>query len=135
PSAASQDRQRQGRPPGAGGGLGQALHLSHGGVEPMTAVQATGKAVAGALGTPLAEVLLETRRLLGAAAYDVPAGIKVADMLRIGRVVEAAGDENPLFLDPNHGAQSWWRTVIAPPSFVLAVQGPESRGALPEGAR
>lgn len=100
----------------------------------MTAVQATGKTVASALGTPLADVLLRTRRLLGAAAHDVSAGVTVADMLRIGRVVDATGDENPLFLDPNHGARSWWRTLIAPPSFVLAVRGPESRGALPAGA-
>ena len=94
-----------------------------------------GHAPDSAPGPALAEVLTRTRRLLGCAAGDVPAGVTVADTLRIGRVVEATGDENPLFLDPGYGARSWWRTLIAPPSFVLAVMGPESRGALDAGAR
>lgn len=95
---------------------------------------ATGEAVGAAPDPPLAEVLARTRRLLGCAAGDVPVGVSVADSLRIGRVVEAMGDENPLFLDPGYGARSWWRTLIAPPSFVLAIMGPESRGALDAGA-
>lgn len=99
----------------------------------MTAT-ATGAAVDAAPGPPLAEVLTRTRRLLGCPAQDVPAGVTIADALRIGRVVEATGDENPLFLDPNHGARSWWRTLVAPPSFILAIQCPESRGALEAGA-
>ena len=99
----------------------------------MTAT-AAGDAVDAAPGPPLAEVLTRTRRLLGCPAEDVPVGVSVADALRIGRVVEATGDENPLFLDPNYGARSWWRTLIAPPSFVLAILGPESRGALDAGA-
>lgn len=82
---------------------------------------------------PLTGVLARTRRLLGCSAGDVPAGVSVADALRIGRVVEATGDENPLFLDPGYGARSWWRTLIAPPSFVLAILGPESRGGLDLG--
>jgi len=93
----------------------------------------TGQPADAAPGPPLAEVLTGTRRLLGCHAGDVPVGVSVADALRIGRVVEATGDENPLFLDPGYGARSWWRTLIAPPSFVLAVMGPESRGALEAG--
>lgn len=99
----------------------------------MTAT-APGEAADAAPGPPLIEVLARTRRLLGCAAEDVPVGVWIADALRIGRVVEATGDENPLFLDPGYGARSWWRTLIAPPSFVLAILGPESRGGLDAGA-
>lgn len=79
---------------------------------------------------PLAVLLAETRRQLGREAGDVPAGVSVADWLSISRVVEATGDENPFYLDVRHGAQSWWRTMVAPPAFVLGIRVPESTGAL-----
>ena len=78
----------------------------------------------------LSSLLVETRRLLGSAAEDVPRGVAVADWLRISRVAEATGDSNPLFLDPRHGVRTWWRTMVAPPAFVLAIAVPESAGAL-----
>jgi acyl dehydratase len=78
----------------------------------------------------LSPLLVETRRLLGSAAEDVPRGVAVADWLRISRVAEATGDSNPLFVDPQHGVRTWWRTMVAPPAFVLAIQVPESAGAL-----
>lgn len=64
---------------------------------------------------------------------DVPAGASQADWLRVQRFVEATGDENPLYLDPRHGARSAWRTMLAPPAFVLAVAVPDSAGALRRG--
>lgn len=82
---------------------------------------------------PLALLRDETRRLLGCEATDVAPGTCVADWPSIGRVVEATGDENPLYLDVGYGARSWWRTMVAPPAFVFAIRVPESRGAL--GAR
>ncbi len=78
----------------------------------------------------LSSLLVETRRQLGAPAKDVPPGVSQADWLRISRVVAATGDQNPLYLDPNYGALLWWRTMLAPPAFVLAAQVPESSGAL-----
>ncbi|SDZ01739.1 N-terminal half of MaoC dehydratase [Lysobacter sp. yr284] len=73
-----------------------------------------------------------SRRLLGGAALDVPAGVAVADWLAISRYVAATGDDNPLYLDPVYGAGSWWRTQLAPPGFVLSIAVPESVGALYE---
>jgi acyl dehydratase len=78
----------------------------------------------------LSSLLVETRRQLGAPPKDVQPGVSLADWLRISRVVAATGDQNPLYLDPNYGARSWWRTMVAPPVFVLAAQVPESSGAL-----
>jgi acyl dehydratase len=78
----------------------------------------------------LASLLRDTRERLGRSADDVPAGVQVADLLNIGRVVEATGDDNPLYLDPEYGARSQWGTLLAPPAFVLAVRVPESSGTL-----
>ena len=75
-------------------------------------------------------LLQDSQRLLGCRATDVPVGVSVADWLHISRFVEATGDENPLYLDIQYGAQSWWRTLLAPPAFVLSIQVPESAGAL-----
>jgi acyl dehydratase len=77
----------------------------------------------------LPNLLTETRRMLGCAPDDVPPGTAVADWLHISRVVEATGDGNPLYLDPHYGARSWWRAMLAPPAFVLAIAVPESSGA------
>jgi acyl dehydratase len=89
------------------------------------------RAPATAPGPPdLSPLLLETRRLLGSEAGDVPCGVSVADWLRISRVAEATGDSNPLYLDPQYGVRTWWRTMVAPPAFVLAIRVPESAGAL-----
>lgn len=79
---------------------------------------------------PLATLLTECRRLVGCAATDVPPGVSLADWTSVSRLVEATGDENPLYLDVCHGARSWWRTLIAPPWFVLGIIVPESTGAL-----
>jgi acyl dehydratase len=69
-------------------------------------------------------------RLIGSVASDVERGVTMADWLAIHRFVEATGDENPLFLDPRYGATSAQRTMVAPPTFVLAVQAPESTADL-----
>lgn len=82
----------------------------------------------------LPDLLRQTRRMLGCAAADVPAGVCVADWLRISRFADAVGDENPLYLDPGYGARSSWRTALAPPAFVLAIRVPESSGALDFGS-
>jgi acyl dehydratase len=34
------------------------------------------------------------------------------------------GDDNPLFLDPEHGANSRYGSVIAPPFFIRQTSGP-----------
>ena len=61
---------------------------------------------------------------------DVPSGTAAADWLTIERFMNGAGDENPLYRDPNYGATSAYFTMLAPPAFVLAIRTPTSRGAL-----
>lgn len=78
----------------------------------------------------LATLFAESRRLIGHRATDVPAGVSIADWVNISRFVEATGDENPLYLDVRYSAESWWRTMLAPPAFVLGIQVPQSTGAL-----
>jgi acyl dehydratase len=77
-------------------------------------------------------LLKQSRQLIGRRAIDVPPGVTVADWLNISRFVEATGDGNPLYLDARYGSHSWWRTLVAPPAFVLGIQVPEAAGALQE---
>jgi acyl dehydratase len=80
----------------------------------------------------VADVVRASRRLLDCVAEDVPRGTSTADWVSIHRFVEATGDENRLYLDADYGAASVHGTMLAPPTFVLAVQVPESVGALGE---
>jgi acyl dehydratase len=85
-----------------------------------------------AIGTTAA-FIQASRRLLGCPAPDVEAGTSLADWVAIHRFVEATGDDNPLFLDANYGAGSAHASMLAPPTFVLAIHVPESAGALEQG--
>ncbi len=76
------------------------------------------------------EFLEDSRRLIGQEASDVPAGTGIADWLGIQRFIEATGDENPLYSNANYGARNWNRTMLAPPTFVLAVRTPDANGSL-----
>jgi len=78
-------------------------------------------------------LLVESAKLIGCAPDDLEVGVLAADWLNISRYVAATGDENPLYLDPLYGAESWWRTQLAPPGFVLSIMVPESAGALYSG--
>lgn len=69
-------------------------------------------------------------RFIGAAAPDVEPGVDVASWINVSRFVEASGDENPLYSDPRYGAVSAHHTMLAPPTFVLAVATPVSTGVL-----
>lgn len=75
-------------------------------------------------------LIKDSQHLVGQEATDVPAGTQLADWLSIERVVMATGDDNPLFRDPNYGAVSAHRTMLAPPSFIFAVRTPTSNGSL-----
>lgn len=78
----------------------------------------------------LESLLDDCRERLGCAATDIPAGAQLADWTNISRHQAATGDDNPLYLDLQHGADSWWRGTIAPPGFVLGILTPESIGPL-----
>src|SRR3954447_23988283 len=80
----------------------------------------------------VAEFIQASRRLIGFWADDVARGTSTADWISIHRFVEATGDENPLYLDAYYGAGSAHGTMLAPPTFVLAVHVPESTGAFEE---
>jgi acyl dehydratase len=67
-------------------------------------------------------------RVIGCVAPDTEPGVGVASWLNVSRFAEAAGDENPLYTDVQYGAGSPHHTMLAPPTFVLAVRSPGSCG-------
>ncbi|MGH3696127.1 MAG: FAS1-like dehydratase domain-containing protein [Pseudonocardiaceae bacterium] len=71
-----------------------------------------------------------SRRVVGCLAPDVEPGVDVASWINVSRFVEATGDENPLYTDVQYGAGSLHHTMLAPPTFVLAVRMPDSVGGL-----
>jgi hypothetical protein len=73
-------------------------------------------------------VIRASSRVIGCAAPDVEPGVEVADWLNITRFVEVSSDDNPLYTDVRHGAASPHHTMLAPPTFVLAVRSPGSTG-------
>jgi acyl dehydratase len=75
-------------------------------------------------------VIQSSRRALGCLAPDVEPGVDVASWLNITRFAESSGDENPLYTDPQYGAGSAHHTMLAPPTFVLAVCQPASAAVL-----
>lgn len=76
------------------------------------------------------DLLTASREQLGCSAADIGRGTGIADWTSISRHLAATGDDNPLYADFQHAAQSWWCGPLAPPGFVLGVLVPESVGAL-----
>src|SRR2546421_8931323 len=76
------------------------------------------------------QALRSAGRLAGCRAPDSEPGVDVASWINVSRFVEATGDENPLYTDVQYGAGSPWHTMLAPPTFVLAVRAPESVAGL-----
>ena len=54
----------------------------------------------------------------------------VADPNDFRRYLHNCGDDNPLYIDSEYGAESRWRSVIAPPMFIITMGFDES-GVLP----
>jgi acyl dehydratase len=90
-------------------------------------------------GTPAAEqddtehdeidrLIESSRRAIGCVAPDVEPGVDVASWINVSRFADASGDDNPLYLDVRYGAGSAHHTMLAPPTFVLAVRAPGSAG-------
>lgn len=75
-------------------------------------------------------LIQSSRRALGCLAPDAEPGVDVASWLNVIRFAESSGDENPLYTDPQYGAGSAHHTMLAPPTFVLAVCQPASVAAL-----
>jgi acyl dehydratase len=73
-------------------------------------------------------LIQSSRRVIGCVAPDVEPGVDVASWINVGRFVDASGDDNPLYLDVRYGAGSVHHTMLAPPTFVLAVRAPGSTG-------
>lgn len=67
-------------------------------------------------------------RVIGCIAPDIEPGVDVASWLNVSRFAEASGDDNPLYTDPQYGAGSAHHTMLAPPTFVLAIRAPGSAG-------
>lgn len=75
-------------------------------------------------------LITANRPRVGCLAPDIEPGLDVASWINVSRFVEATGDENPLFTDVQYGAGSAHHTMLAPPSFVLAIRMPDSHGGL-----
>jgi acyl dehydratase len=75
-------------------------------------------------------LIRSSRRVIGCVAPDVEPGVDVASWINVSRFVDASGDDNPLYLDVRYGAGSVHHTMLAPPTFVLAVRAPGSTGVL-----
>ncbi|WP_327043773.1 MaoC family dehydratase [Microbispora sp. NBC_01189] len=75
-------------------------------------------------------LIQSSRRVIGCLAPDVEPGVDVASWINVSRFVDASGDDNPLYLDVRYGAGSVHHTMLAPPTFVLAVRAPASAGVL-----
>lgn len=73
-------------------------------------------------------LIQSSRRIIGCVAPDVEPGVDVASWINVSRFVDASGDDNPLYLDVRYGAGSVHHTMLAPPTFVLAVRAPGSTG-------
>ncbi len=75
-------------------------------------------------------LIRSSSRVIGCVAPDIEPGVSVASWLNVSRFVEASGDENPLYTDVQYGAGSAHHTMLAPPTFVLAIRAPGSTGVL-----
>ena len=69
------------------------------------------------------EMLQEARKLIGWETEPVPSRYPVEyDPIR--RYCHMVGDDNPLFMDPEHAANARYGSVIAPPFFIRQTSGP-----------
>ncbi len=69
------------------------------------------------------EMLEEARKLIGLETDPVPSRYPVEyDPIR--RYCHMVGDDNPLFLNPEHAANSRFGSIIAPPFFIRQTSGP-----------
>jgi acyl dehydratase len=69
----------------------------------------------------LEEAVAEGLRYVGMAG---PANSRVIEAGAIRRFVEALGDTNPLYVDPEYARQTRWGGVIAPPTFLCTIPAP-----------
>jgi acyl dehydratase len=69
----------------------------------------------------LEEAVAAGQRHLGMAG---PANSRVIEAGAIRRFVEAIGDPNPLYVDPEFARQTRWGGIIAPPTFLCTIAAP-----------
>jgi acyl dehydratase len=69
----------------------------------------------------LQEAVAEGQRYVGIAG---PANSRVIEAGAIRRFVEALGDPNPQYVDPEYARQTRWGGVIAPPTFLCTISAP-----------
>ncbi len=74
----------------------------------------------------LKEFLADAKALVGKDAPDVGQGVRTATWTAIQRLTTAIGDTNRLYNDAAQSVGTIYNTMIAPPSFILAVRTPES---------
>jgi len=69
----------------------------------------------------LEEAVAEGQRYVGTTG---PAHSRVIEPGAIRRFVEALGDTNPLYTDPEYARRTRWGGIIAPPTFLCTIQAP-----------
>jgi acyl dehydratase len=69
----------------------------------------------------LEEAVAEGQRYVGMAGT---AHSRVIEAGAIRRFVEALGDSNPLYVDPEYARQTRWGGIIAPPTFLCTIPAP-----------
>ena len=69
----------------------------------------------------LDEAVAEAQRHIGMTGS---ANSRVIEAGAIRRFVEALGDANPLYTDPEYARRTRWGGIIAPPTFLCTIQAP-----------
>ena len=77
----------------------------------------------------------ESRKLIGkpvSSVYSIPSYDTVTENATY-TFATTMGEDNPLYTDFTYASSSCWRTLIAPPTFLVSIKFPVSYGALYDG--
>ena len=79
----------------------------------------------------LDDFIIDSRKLVGLEATDVPEGWSDIDWPAIRRFTTALGDRNELYYDPVYTLKTRYQSLLAPPTYLVGVRTPSASGAFP----